>query len=93
LFDVIATDVENVWLVNLIFFTGFRPPLNRSFNMKFGRAILRFITKNELYGFIILYKTIINVINIYNEWSGNSIGIAMVSVLTSSVVDRVFDHR
>jgi hypothetical protein len=61
--------------------------------MKFGRAILRFITKNELYGFIILYKTIINVINIYNEWSGNSIGIAMVSVLTSSVVDRVFEHR
>jgi hypothetical protein len=61
--------------------------------MKFGRAILRFITKNELYGFIILYKTIINVINIYNEWSGKSIGIAMVSVLTSSVVDRVFEHR
>jgi hypothetical protein len=61
--------------------------------MTFCRAILRFITKNELYGFIILYKTTINVINIYNEWSGNSIGIAMVSVLNSSVVDRVFEHR
>ena len=43
--------------------SGFHPPLNRLFNMKFCRAIWRFITKNELYGFIILYKTI-NVINV-----------------------------
>ena len=56
--DVIATDVENVWLVHFKILPGFRPPLNRSFNMKSCRAICRFITKNELHGFIILYKTI-----------------------------------
>ena len=43
--------------LNLKILPGFRPPLNRSFNMKSCRAIWWFITKNELYGFIILYKT------------------------------------
>ena len=62
--DVIATDVENVWLVNFKILPGFRPPQNRPFNMKSCHAIWRFITKNELYGFIILYKTI-NVIKVY----------------------------
>ena len=61
--DVIATDVENVWLVNFKILPGFRPPQNRPFNMKSCCAIWRFITKNELYGFIILYKTI-NVIKV-----------------------------
>jgi hypothetical protein len=61
--DVIATDVENVWLVNFKILPGFRPPQNRPFNMKSCHAIWRFITKNELYGFIILYKTI-NVIKV-----------------------------
>jgi hypothetical protein len=48
-------------------FAGFRPPLNRSFNMKSCRAIWRFITKNESYGFIILYKTI-NVMIFLFHW-------------------------
>ena len=65
--DVIATEVENVWLVNLKILPGFRPLLNRSFNMKSCRAIWRFITKNELHGFIILYKTI-NVIKLKYCW-------------------------
>ena len=56
--DVIATDVENVWLVHLKILPGFHPPLIRSFNMISCRAIWQCITKNELHGFIILYKTI-----------------------------------
>jgi len=45
-------------------FAGISPTANKSFNMKTCRAIWRFITKNELYGFIILYKTI-NVIMVF----------------------------
>ena len=37
--DVIATDVENAWLVNFKILSGFCLRLNGSFNMKFCRAI------------------------------------------------------
>jgi hypothetical protein len=66
--DVIATDLENVWLVSFKILPGFRPPLNGSFNMKFCRAIWRFIIKSELYGFIILYETINVIKHVMTEY-------------------------
>ena len=59
--DVTVTDVENECLVNFIAISHtatFCKIDQIPFNMKTCSAIWRFITKNELYGFIILYKTI-----------------------------------